>query len=538
MAWTFSGILKGFLIQNEVDRSKELVITVDASATPNTRTTLVAAQTANRTITLPDGNATLVTTSSTQTLTNKTMDGDDNTFLDIGIASLKTVLADANKFIARNGSGAVVSTNLVPSGTVVGTSDAQTLTNKTIDGDNNTLQDISISSLKTDLAAASTFISRDASGVVISTKAVPNGVVVGTTDTQTLTNKVLSGNTAATLINGSGTLALNSSGTITVPNATDTLVGKTTTDILSNKSFPSVVINGSVSGTATIQAADTTTSYAVKLPSAQGSAGTVPQNDGSGNLSWQSVSTNPMTTGGDIIYGGASGTPTRLANGLLGQILSSSGGTSAPVWGTPRIRFQLFTTVGADNFVTPTNTTTNTVFKVTCVGGGGSGGTASGSVGGGGGGGGATAITYVVGVTAGTTLPLVVGAGGTAITVANTNGNNGSSSSFGSAPNCLAGGGLRGRNNAGLVLGGSGGTATTGNILFNGSAGDHGSTVSGIGNFGGIGGSSHFGGGGVSGASANGGSGTMGGGGGGGNSAADSGAGGDGFVLVEWVAVN
>lgn len=48
--------------------------------------------------------------------------------------------------------------------------------------------------------------------------------------------------------------------------------------------------------------------------------------------------TNPMTTGGDVIYGGASGTPTRLANGSAGQVLTSQGGTSAPIWaaaGTP-----------------------------------------------------------------------------------------------------------------------------------------------------------------------------------------------------------
>lgn len=44
---------------------------------------------------------------------------------------------------------------------------------------------------------------------------------------------------------------------------------------------------------------------------------------------------NPMTTGGDIIYGGASGLPTRLANGSSGQVLTSSGGTSAPTWTTP-----------------------------------------------------------------------------------------------------------------------------------------------------------------------------------------------------------
>lgn len=41
---------------------------------------------------------------------------------------------------------------------------------------------------------------------------------------------------------------------------------------------------------------------------------------------------SPMTTGGDLIYGGASGAGTRLANGTAGQILTSAGGTSAPTW--------------------------------------------------------------------------------------------------------------------------------------------------------------------------------------------------------------
>lgn len=41
---------------------------------------------------------------------------------------------------------------------------------------------------------------------------------------------------------------------------------------------------------------------------------------------------NPMTTGGDTIYGGTAGAATRLANGSSGQVLTSSGGTSAPTW--------------------------------------------------------------------------------------------------------------------------------------------------------------------------------------------------------------
>lgn len=71
-------------------------------------------------------------------------------------------------------------------------------------------------------------------------------------------------------------------------------------------------------------------------------SGHVLTSNGSGVLpSWQAPTgggggfTNPMTTGGDLIYGGASGTATRLANGSSGQYLTSQGGTSAPIWSSP-----------------------------------------------------------------------------------------------------------------------------------------------------------------------------------------------------------
>lgn len=71
---------------------------------------------ANTTFQLPaaeGGTKALVTTDASQTLTGKSMDGDDNTFTDIAISSLKTVLGDADKVILRDGSGAVVSAKIV-----------------------------------------------------------------------------------------------------------------------------------------------------------------------------------------------------------------------------------------------------------------------------------------------------------------------------------------------------------------------------------------------------------------------------------------
>lgn len=67
-------------------------------------------------------------------------------------------------------------------------------------------------------------------------------------------------------------------------------------------------------------------------------AGTVPLNKGGTGQTTKAPAfdaLSPMTTGGDLIYGGASGTGTRLANGSSGQFLKSNGTTSAPSWASP-----------------------------------------------------------------------------------------------------------------------------------------------------------------------------------------------------------
>lgn len=82
----------------------------------------------------------------------------------------------------------------------------------------------------------------------------PSGTIVGTTDTQTLTNKTLTTPIIASISN---------TGTLTLPTSTDTLVGRATTDTLTNKTLTNPTVTNYVESVVAIGTVTTTSTLSL-----------------------------------------------------------------------------------------------------------------------------------------------------------------------------------------------------------------------------------------------------------------------------------
>jgi hypothetical protein len=206
-----------------LEAGKNLILNGSISGT----TTLQSNQSAGSTIlTLPvSAGDTLIGRATTDTLTNKTFDtaGTGN-----------YLYINGTQITAVSGTGSVIlsSSPTIGSPTITGhaTIEGRTLTGVT--GTGNLV-----------LALSPTLTSPSFSTIVnTGTLTLPTSTdtLVGRNTTDTLTNKTLTSPNISTIVN---------SGTLTLPTSTDTLVGRDTTDILTNKTFDITTNTFEYSGT-------------------------------------------------------------------------------------------------------------------------------------------------------------------------------------------------------------------------------------------------------------------------------------------------
>ena len=175
---------------------------------------------------------TVTTNTGTQTLTNKTLTSPSLTTPTIGSAgAIFSGTTGTTTVVASSAAGSTTLTLPAATDTLVGKATTDTLTNKTIAAGSNTISGLTNSNLSGTAGITNANLAN--SSVTIGSTTVSLG---GTsTSLAGLTSATFAGSTSGTTQILSGAAA--GSSVLTLPVATDTLVGKATTDTFTNKTF-------------------------------------------------------------------------------------------------------------------------------------------------------------------------------------------------------------------------------------------------------------------------------------------------------------